>query len=150
MCEWRTLQVPTHVVGCNLLLGTRASQSKDTWPQGRTEAGASSGALNLLLHVFSGEGIILSAECLAKQKKKIKNPSRKPERLECSSSPISCLLQSNTIICFAGTVLQCLCKTREKLWHWVRNEIDDIAAAGKEQKIPNMRFLPNPKICTWV
>lgn len=44
------------------------------------------------LHVSSGEGIIVSTECLAQQKKK-KNPQKNHrERLECSSSPISCLL----------------------------------------------------------
>lgn len=57
---------------------------------------------------------------------------------------------SSTIICFGGIALQGLCKTGEKLCPWVGSEIDDIAAAGKEQRICDALFLPNPEICVWV
>jgi len=56
---------------------------------------------------------------------------------------------SHIIICFAGTVLQFLYKTGEKLWDWVRNEMDDFAAVRKEERVSDILILPD-EICIWV
>lgn len=99
-------------------------------------------APNFSCPIASRGGISVSAESLAHQK-----DQQVVWVLFWSRLLFACY--SRIIICFAGTALQFLYKTGEKLWNWVRKEMDDFAAARKEERVSDIFILPN-EICIWV